>query len=88
MQHARYCSCTLAEHHEDSAATVPGYIHHLQWSVASVEAAVTSLTRHWGGRRVASRRGEVVIQLGRATILVSEKQIKNGHSGEELERSV
>ena len=53
-----------------------------------MEAAVTSLTRHWGGRRVASRRGEVVIQLGRATILVSEKQIKNGRSGEELERSV
>lgn len=87
MQHARYCSCTLVEHHEDSA-TVPGYIHHLQWSVASVEAAVTSLTRHWGGRRVASRRGEVVIQLGRATILVSEKQIEDCRGGEELERLV
>ena len=87
MQHARYCSCTLAEHHEDSAA-VPGYIHHLQWSVGSVEAAVTALTRHWGGRRVASRSGEVVIQLGRATILVSEKQIEDGRGGEELERSV
>ena len=67
---------------------VPGYIHHLQWSVASVEATVTALTRHWGGRRVASRRGEVVIQLGRATILLSEKQIKDGSGGEKLERSV
>ena len=53
-----------------------------------MEAAVTALTRHWGGRRVASRRGEVVIQLGRATILVSEKQIKDGSGGEKLERLV
>ena len=49
---------------------------------------MTALTRHWGGRPVASRRGEVVIQLGRATILVSEKQIKHGRGGEELERFV
>ena len=56
--------------------------------MASVEATVTALTRHWGGRRVASRRGEVVIQLGRATILVSEKQIEDSGSGEEMERSV
>ena len=50
---------------------------------------MTALTRHWGGRRVASRRGEVVIQLGRATILVSEKQIcEDGRGAEELERSV
>ena len=57
--------------------------------MASVEATVTALTRHWGSRRVASRRGEVVIQLGRATILVSEKQIcEDGRGGEELERLV
>ena len=49
---------------------------------------MTALTRHWGSRRVASRRGEVVIQLGRATILLSEKQIKDGSGGEKLERSV
>ena len=49
---------------------------------------MTALTRHWGGRRVASRLGEVVIQLGRATILVSEKQIEDGRGGEELERLV
>ena len=53
-----------------------------------MEATVTALTRHWGGRRVASRRGEVVIQLGRVTILVSEKQIQDGRGEEKLERSV
>ena len=56
--------------------------------MASVEATVTALTRHWGSRRVASRRGEVVIQLGRATILLSEKQIEDGRGGEKLERLV
>ena len=51
-----------------------GYIHHLQWSVASRDQMVSRLAETWGAEVVAGRELESVLRLGSTLILLSEKQ--------------
>ena len=55
---------------------MPGYLHHIQWSVASVRHISHKLRAEYGMREVAVReegeRREVVLQSGLVTFLVSE----------------
>ena len=53
-----------------------GYIHHIQWSVVSVEKVVTHLTKDWGATTLATRDQETALSLGSTTMLISEKQEK------------
>ena len=56
---------------------MPGYIHHVQWSVASVADTAAKLGREYGMRLVAARslpdsgEREVVLRSGAVTFLVS-----------------
>ena len=56
---------------------MPGYIHHVQWSVASVADTAAKLGREYGMRVVAARslpdsgEREVVLRSGAVTFLVS-----------------
>ena len=51
-----------------------GYLHHIQWSVASRAQVVAQLTETWGGQAVCERELETVVRLGSTLFLVSEKQ--------------
>ena len=51
-----------------------GYIHHIQWSVLSLEKVVTHLTQDWGATTLAARDMETVLRLGSTTMLISEKR--------------
>ena len=55
---------------------MPGYLHHIQWSVASLQHTSHKLRAQYGMREVAVRedrgRREVVLQSGLVTFLVSE----------------
>lgn len=50
-----------------------GYIHHLQWSVSNFDDVIKTLTEHWAGQIIARRNNEIVIKIGAALMLVSEK---------------
>ena len=58
------------------AYMMPGYLHHIQWSVASLQQTSQKLRAEYGMREVAVRedrgRREVVLQSGLVTFLVSE----------------
>ena len=47
---------------------MPGYIHHIQWSVTDLQLAQNKLSREYGmkvvARREAEARREVVLQSG------------------------
>jgi len=63
---------------------MPGYVHHIQWSVQDLQRCVEYLTLQWGSMVVARREGEVVIKAGTTTFLISQKKSDNeGHIGEE-----
>ena len=55
---------------------MPGYLHHVQWSVLHLERTRDKLVREYGMRLVAGReshgRREVVLQSGTVVFLVSE----------------
>ena len=57
---------------------MPGYLHHIQWSVASLQETSHKLRTEYGMREVAGRedrltgRREVVLQSGLVTFLLSE----------------
>ena len=53
---------------------MPGYIHHIQWSVANRAQMVSRLAETWGAEVVAGRELETVLRLGSTTFLVSQKQ--------------
>ena len=52
---------------------MPGYLHHLQWSVADVAATVSRLQHQYNFQPVAQRPGEVVLEQGRIRLLVSAR---------------
>ena len=51
---------------------MPGYLHHVQWSVADVEQFSAKLRLQYGMRVVADREGEVVLQCGSVVFLISQ----------------
>ena len=51
---------------------MPGYIHHVQWSVADVDEISAKLRLQYGMRAVAAREGEVVLQCGSVVFLISQ----------------
>ena len=56
--------------------SMPGYIHHIQWSVTDLQLAQNKLSREYGmkvvARREAEARREVVLQSGSVVFLLSE----------------
>ena len=64
----------LSDKTEDRRGSLLGYIHHIQWSVLSLEKVVTHLTQDWGATTLATRDMETVLRLGSTTMLISEKQ--------------
>ena len=60
---------------------MPGYIHHVQWSVASLQSVAHKLETEYGMRLVAVRdqtgRRELVLQSGLITFLLS-------HTGDQV----
>ena len=51
---------------------MPGYLHHVQWSVADVAHISAKLRREYGMRVVATRDREVVLQSGSVVFLISQ----------------
>ena len=56
---------------------MPGFVHHIQWSVQSLQRTVQYLSQQWGSMVVARRVGEVVLRAGTTTFLISQKKIDN-----------
>lgn len=66
---------------------MPGYIHHVQWSVSDL-AAISSMVRlQYGMREVAVREREVVLQSGSVVFLLSQAGTGEGPPGGVLQES-
>ena len=62
---------------------MPGYIHHIQWSVADRAGVVARLRSQFGLRLLAERPGETALRAGTLTFLVSSRTPpSSGHPGQ------
>jgi len=61
---------------------MPGYVHHVQWSVGDLSACLQTLTKEFGWSVLAMRRGEAVVRAGKTVFLISEKEESRGDPDE------
>ena len=52
---------------------MPGWVHHIQWSVCDIEKTCKTLSNEFGFIVIASRKGEVVLRAGKTVFLLSQK---------------
>ena len=58
-------------------AKMPGYIHHIEWSVGDAEAVAEMLVGQFGFRRFAERkkrRRQVAVRSGSTVFLVTQRE--------------
>jgi len=52
---------------------MPGYVHHVQWSVADLQQCLQYLTLQYGFTVLARRVGEVAVRAGSTVFLISQR---------------